>query len=210
MKWNLSRVTLTREWDRNKQYYSWKEGIVVVPLPKCTPVQSLLAADFFLGSSSQCQGNSPRSWRQSCLLFAAQIFPLCRFSRSRHQNRCAESSTLIRSANSTQASKESPLPTLLISTIPVGGGKKLSMSNLFYIWAALLLTFRLICALGFISCGFILHCLDCKGCQARSLTLRQGCEITSLAIRYIRRQSLQTWGINSQCSRECSGTSEGE
>lgn len=119
MKWNLSRVTLAREWDRNKQYYSWKEGIVAVPLPRCTPVQSLLAADSFLDSTSQCQGNSPRSWRQSCLLFAAQTFPLCRFSRVRHWSRQAESSTLTISANSTQASKESTLPTSLMPTIPV-------------------------------------------------------------------------------------------
>lgn len=78
------------------------------------------------------------------------------------------------------------------------------MSNLFYVWAALLLTFHSICALGFISCAFTLHYLDCKCCQARTLTVsvRQGCKTTSLAIPYIRRKSLQTWRINSQRSRE--------
>lgn len=81
------------------------------------------------------------------------------------------------------------------------------MSDLFYVWGALLLTFHSICALGFISSAFILHYLDCKCCQARVLTvsIRQGCKTTSLAIPYIRRKSLQMWGINSQCSRECLG-----
>lgn len=60
VKRNLSRVTLARESDRNKQCYSWKEGVVAVSLPKCTPAQSLLAADSFLRSTSQCQGNGPR------------------------------------------------------------------------------------------------------------------------------------------------------